>query len=247
MKLITLKDIVDDVLVEAGTYDESEYLRYLKVAIRGFTRLNILHIADIKVAYLPISDINTVSLPSDYVSYSKIGININGDIWTLGLNDKMAFARTESCGLRINELANVTDTNTYFDSRIFFSNHYRDGTYVTNLFGLGGGLNTAYYRIDKEYGVIQLQGSVPQSEIVLEYVSNGISENGSTIVPIQAREAMIAWVQWKTTPRDQNNKRLAAKNEYLEEVEELRSFESIPTLDELMDAIYAGYKQSPKR
>ncbi len=246
--ILTLKDIVDDVLNEIGTYDEHEYLRYLKLAMRGFTRLNLFHMSNIRVAYLPVSDINTVTLPSDYVAYTKIGINVNGNIWTLGLNDKMAFAREESCGLRINELADVTDVSTY--STCSYIDHTKDGVRVTNLFGIGGGFNVAYYRVDREMGVIQFQGGVPQSEVVLEYVSNGIKTDGVTIVPVEAREAIIAWIHWKrkiNDPKFTINDRLSSKQEYLEEVNELRCFEDSFTLDEMMDVFYEGYKQTPKR
>lgn len=245
--MITLKDIVDEVLNEMNVYDEHDYLRLLKIAMRGFTDLSLYDMGTIRVAYLTMTDTNAVELPRDYIAYSKIGICIGGNIWTLGLRDNICLQRTERCGLKINELSSA-DTSSY--ATVSYINHTKNGDVVTGLYGLGGGFNVSYYREDKERGIIQFHGSVPQSEIVLEYVSNGISADGVTLIPEQAKEALIAWVNWKrkiSDPQYSGNQIAMSKMEYLEEVEKLRAFEHSFTLDEMMDVFYESYKQTPKR
>ena len=114
---VTLQSIVKDVLNDTGIYSLENYLRYMRFAVRGCTQLHLYDLNSVEVAFLDQSDVGTITLPDDYVDYTKIGVCDNrGNIYILGLNENMCLSRTEECGLPVNNLLNGSvDTDTLTD------------------------------------------------------------------------------------------------------------------------------------
>jgi len=252
---VNLDYVVKTVMTDLDEYSMHNYEKYIRLAARGFTDLNMFTLNNIKVAYLPINQDNfTVNLPNDFVDYTKIGININGNIWTLTLNERMVLPRkVDDCGKTISEASNCTiDSNSYqYGSGFYFADHYRNGQYVGEMYGLGGGLNIGYYRLDLERRQIALSNAVGgYDEILLEYMSNGIAADGSTVVPRQAVQALVEYVHWKRVEYNErvniNTKRLR-QDAYEREYEKLKFFEDLFTMDEYLDHTYSHYQSTPKR
>lgn len=230
--IITIQKCVYDVLNDLGSSDENQYTRFLQFALRGVTHLNLHHINSFKRATIAVSSINTVQLPDDYVDYLRIGICINGKIWTLTRNDKICLPDTMDCGEDDAAVESADEYLPYF--------HY----------GASGGVNYVGYRVDKERHRIVFDGTVPSNSIILEYISTGISQEGTTYIPIEAREAVIAWIHWKRTEHDTTLPEVAKARyfaNYCREVRTLEQFQKSFTLDDLMDVIYSSYRQTPKR
>ena len=246
---ILIQDVVKEVLNDMNIYSLENYIRYLKFAIRGYTKLNLFDLTNFQVAYLTMSDVGTVDLPRDYVDYTKIGYKgINGTIYILGLNNEMYLNRSTECGLPINNVlgGSMDETSDYF----YFVPHTINGCRTDALYGLGGGFADSYYRVDKENDLIQFSNKVPGGEIILEYISSGISVNGSTYIPLQAVEAVIAWIHWKRkqhTGTFNFNEIESAKRVWEEERNAVRDFENAFTFQEIMDVFYESYKQTTKR
>ena len=134
--IVSLEYVVHLVLMDIGDDSLRDYKKFLQYAILGFQDLNIYVSQSVKVAYLPISDIKTVDLPDDYITYTKIGYNNGGVIATFGLNeDLMMPHKTDDCGDPINEnLGSCGDDDTNNQSAsilpsfvYYFSPHYRNG------------------------------------------------------------------------------------------------------------------------
>ena len=187
---VNLDYVVNNALMDMNDFSMENYKRFIQWAVRGFTDLN-LHILDsVKVAYLPLSSAKTAALPSDFIDYMKIGMEINGEVWTFTLNPNMNFPR------KVDECGEVQPTNTQnIDDKVvgtrsiipnfgyYFAMHFRNGQYVGEMYGLGGGYNNAYFRIDEQRNQIVFDSEIPADEIILEYKSTGISQNGGSIIP----------------------------------------------------------------
>lgn len=115
---------------------------------------------------------------------------------------------------------------------------------------MSGGVDDAYYRFDREMGTIVFTGSVTRSQIVLEYISSGVKAIGSTMIPIECEPALRTYVLWQRieydtrTPLSEKQRR---KNDHEEEIEALRSFQSIFTREEYKRMLAKTYRQTPKR
>jgi hypothetical protein len=227
---------IDYILASVKAYlqvDDKQDELLMQMILDCITDLNIFH-ADLsghKTVTMDISDINTVDLPEDFVDYIKIGRIINNKIYTLSLNDNLATPHSEDCG---------EDTNPYIQS-------VYDLPYEQQ-YGTGGGYNCAEYKIDKRNRRIIIGGGVPGSQIIMEYISSGVCSE--TVVPRYAVPVIRAYVYWmrvENDPRVPFNEKERKQNLYVTEMRRLKEFETRLTVDEIMDAIYRGYRQTIKR
>jgi len=264
-----LSYIVHTVQNDLGDYSTTNFQRLLQMSVQGLRQLNLYSsINNIKVAYLTVNSNQTVDLPDDYVDYTKIGFCKGGQIITLGQNDQLCLPRkSNDCGEPLSSklhsvsndaqgAANSDDFGAFspfgfgFGYGYYFAAHFRNGQYIGELFGLGGGFAQAYYRIDKENWQIALSDVVPQDEIILEYKSDGSSADGSTVVPPEAIEALTMYVHWRIIEFDKRAPAVDKQRKralLLEEETKLRAFKLAFTMAEYYDSFYASIKSGPKR
>lgn len=254
MGFVSLDYIVRNVLVSLEESSLNRYQTYLQYAIRGFRELNLHASNTLKIAYLPILSNKAVNLPSDFVKYTKIGVCVNGRIVLLGLDDSLCLNKDfNDCGdaLEIAIAPNVpNDTLTAYNFGYYFLDHYHNGQYVGGIYGLGGGYNgMGYYRLNPEANQIQLTSNIPSTEIVLEYISDGLNPDGSASIPKETIEAMIAYVHWK---RVQNNPKMQQEAElrrrdYIVEYNKLKHFTLSFSVQEYLQMIRTYVHSAPKR
>lgn len=205
----------------------------LQYIIDGVTELNTFHldISGTKNTTLTISDINTVQLPRDYIDYAKIGIIVNGRIHTLTVNPNLAVPHTGDCG---------EDTNAYQDNTQELP--------ATPQFGISGGYNVAEYKIDKRNRRIIVSGNPPGGTLYLEYISSGISMSEETNIPRAYVPVIRAYAIWRFVDNDPSvpgNEKERKGRLYGQEVRRAAMYE-LPTLDEMVDALKQGRRQTPK-
>lgn len=254
MRYVTLDYIVRNVMVDLEEQSLNRYQTYLQYAIRGFRELNLHAINTAKIAYLPINPNKSVDLPSDYIKYTKIGVCVGGRIVLLGLDDSLCINHDfNACGDPIEIAMNpeVSDNQlSIYGYGYYFLDHFHNGQYVGGLYGLGGGYNgLGYFRENKEMNQIQLTSQIPSTEIVLEYISDGLTPDGSAAIPKEAIECMIAWVHWK---RCQNNPKLAnmaelKRRDYIVEFNKLRHFNLMFSVQDYLAMSRVNIHSAPKR
>lgn len=225
-----------------------DFLFYMQLAIEGFTELSLWHLDSVEVVYLTMNEAKVVNLPADFIDYTKIGIPINGKLRVLTRHDKILLPRTFIDGTPVGN----SDADDTLDaaSLVYFSDHFRGGQYVGGLYGMPGGVDDAYYRIDRERRTIAFSGSVPRSEIVLEYISSGVNTTGSTLIPREAVPALRTYILWQSVENDKitaYNEKERRKRNHEEEVAALRSFQDIFTADEYKRLIWGSSRQTIKR
>jgi hypothetical protein len=246
---LTLAQVVKSFMNERNERTLANYERYLQMAIEGFSDINLFELNTIEVAYLKMNSAKVVQLPPDYIKYTKIGINLGGRVWTLTLNNDLVLPKEEDiCADPIEEV-NSGDSEYVPNGYWVFAPHFRRGEWTEGLYGLGGGFNRAYYRIDTQNRTIQFEGVVPNSEIILEYKSTGI-KCGGAIVPRQASKALKAYIRWMVTENDPTvglGEKIRKEQLYDKELFSLKFLENSFTMDEYLDSMYEVYKQTPKR
>jgi hypothetical protein len=96
---------------------------------------------------------------------------------------------------------------------------------------------------------LQLSSNIPATEIVLEYISDGLSPDGSTSVPVETVEALKAWIHWKRVqynPRRQQEAEFR-RRDYIVEFNKLKHFESMFSVQEYLQMIRTYTHSAPKR
>lgn len=248
-RLVTISSVVMNVLNDMNIYSLENYQRFMQFALRGVKKLHLFHMDAPEVIYTTIPESGIVVLPDDFITYYKIGIRRNGQVWTLTHNKNLLIPRGSDCGEDIAEEA-FDDVQEAVNSSYLYAPHWYNGVYMDTLYGATGGLNDGYFRIDKERNHLIISGLTTGTELVIEYKSTGIGRDG--YISVEAEEALIAWVHWKhkqhnATEKFTFNQIANAKQDYLEEVEELRTLQYQFTVEQFLDNLYENYSQSIKR
>tara|TARA_R100000152_G_C6702239_1_gene131542 strand:- start:147 stop:839 length:693 start_codon:yes stop_codon:yes gene_type:complete len=228
----------------------------LDMGIRGIKELTMDATQEVKVTKLTVNNNLTADLPCDYVGYRRIGVNVPGDLGgvlethSLSENTNIALTGDASVGCATSVSVMVTDAIENLDSTYWIAN-YRGGENIGGIYGMGGGNNThGFYRINKEKHQIEVSSNFTTgSEIVLEYISDGSSNDGSYEIHIYAEEALRAYIWWKYCQRKRNHplqeKEAARRDWYNEKRIAIARFNSF-NKQEALDASRKNFKQSPK-
>lgn len=214
-KYISLKSCVSMFLDEnnksIGDFDTAWIM-----AFRAMDKLGYAMAYEPKTLRLPVSGNKTVQFPSDYVSWTKIGILTNeGKVSTLRISNSLTTFKDTNP----NRLSQINgDINSGFQtltSLPYFLNYYFDGQYMP-LFGVGGGLvQYGECRVDERNNVVVLAPDFQYDSIIFEYLSSPEMDGDYQILS-SMKEAVIAFIAWKM-------KLNTRENFYAEAVEARRS------------------------
>jgi len=217
LSYVTLESIVQDYLTE-GELPNHKYFKVWHLAYRGMEQLGLDAFYKIQTVKLPVNSNYTAVLPADYVNWTKVGVlNDNGEIIPLYQNDKMTtFADLSSTRLE------QTQDNTLWDWDVNNWNNYWNGQAFINIYGTPSGAPfVGSFKIDNENGVMLLDEKFKYEYVMLEYVASP-QQGQEYYVPVQFREALIAWLWWKdkraaNTNRGQVGLSRDAKNDFFNE------------------------------
>lgn len=203
-KYIPLKEVVSYFLDEndksIGDFDKCWIL-----AFRGMKKLGHAMTNEPKSVRLPVNGNKTVTFPSDYVSWTKIGIlNDNGEVSTLKINNALTSFKDNNP----NRLQQINgDINNGFQTIIgtpFYLNYYYNG-YYQQMFGVGGGLiQYGECKVDEKNNVIILPPDFKYDNIMLEYLS-APERDGDYQILESTSEAIIAFIAWKMKAASREN------------------------------------------
>ena len=250
--LVTIRYVVMSVLNRLQDYSLKNYLRYTQIAIEGFgEELSMFHInAGLQVVYLHMSLGKTIPIPADFINYNRIAYPVDGKLRVITRKDAILLPRTYDDTGDVVGNADAGNEIGTTSGLYLFPPHYHGGRYVSALYGLPGGVDTANFRIDREAGLIVFSGSTPRSEVVMEYVTNGLLPDGSSLIPRECVPALRTYVLWQKDENDFRipyNAKARLKQEHEEAVEALKSFTLSFTADEYLAMIRSGIHQSIKR
>lgn len=192
---ISLESCIYDYINEAEL-SQNKYFKLYHIGYRGMEDLGLDFFYQVKSVKLPINANRTITLPLDFINYTKLGVlNGLGELIPLKYNEKL----TTFNDLQPNRVTSVQSPNYAsfysYSSPVFFN--YWDGGSYNNLYGVSGaGLYGGGFKIDYQHGVILLDSTFSYDGIVLEYTATP-SDQVEYKVPIEFREAIISWLAWK--------------------------------------------------
>jgi len=194
-KWVGLSEIIYQ-YIDQARMSNADYRRLWAIGVRGVEEMGMDVYATPKTAKLVVNANKTVTLPSDYIAFSKVGIfNAKGEVATLRRNINLSSYKI----LQTDRLTSNTDNttgNTYRLQDLAYVNYF-DGARYVNIFGAGSVLNSAgEFDISEEDGLIYLDNGFTFDYVVLEYLSSP-ADDVDYKIPIQIREAILAFVAWK--------------------------------------------------
>lgn len=194
-KWVELSEVIYQ-YIDQARLSNADYRRLWTIGVRGVEEMGMDVYGTIKTVKLTINANKTVTLPSDYVGFSKVGIfNQKGEVSTLRRNKNLSSYKISQTDRTQSNTDNSTG-NTYRLQDLAFVNYF-DGARYVNIFGTGSVLNAAgEFDIDEEQGLIYLDNEYGYDYVVLEYLSCP-SDDDEYKIPVQIREAVLAFIAWK--------------------------------------------------
>jgi hypothetical protein len=216
-KYVDLNYIVNSVMNQIDS-DDRDYARLYQIGVTGLRELWFDVAGNVKTVLLAKNANNTVTLPTDYINWSKVGIlTQDGKVFTLALNKSIT-------------LYNDTNTNrvvspgSFIEGGLFkidspdYHNYWTEGMNY-NLFGLGGSVaDVAQFNIDEENGLIVLGSEFKRSDVILEYVVDPLAcECDTHSIHIFCQQALEDYIYWKAVSKRKDtpvNEKMRARQEY---------------------------------
>jgi len=198
MQMVSLESVITD-YIDQSEQSIHKYTKLWHIGFRGMQQLGLDFFYSVKTVKLPVSDTFTVQFPSDLVQYNKIGLlNSGGEVVPLKFNPKL----TNYADLFPDRIADATDPQLNFfaynnlPTNGIFYNYFYDG-YMSNMYGVpSGGYGLGQFNVDEANGLVILNPNFPYTYLIIEYIS-APEEGGNYMLPIQFREALIAFLAWQ--------------------------------------------------
>lgn len=229
-----LSNVVTSYLNSRGDYSKENYMRYLQIVIEGYTDLNIYHSLSLRSITKRVNDANMIALESDFIDWAKIGIIIGGILHPLGVNNSIQLPKDD-----------ITVYNPSVPEHLagLDYSHYLD-------YSSTGGNRYAEFKVFPEKRKIQFRGSVKNYDILIEYISSGVSMEGDTLIPIQMIPVLRTYLKWQLLEYDDGaslNSKIRAEQQHGNELIKVVNAQNALGAEEFIDIIRSGYKQTVKR
>lgn len=182
--------------IDQAKLTSSEFRRLWTIGIRGVEEIGMDVHSTPKTVKLMVNANKTVTLPSDYIGFSKVGVfNPNGEVATLRRNTDLTAYKIDSSD-RLSSNTDDTAVQTFRLQDLAYIN-YSEGARYVNVFGVGNLLNSAgSFDISEDEGILYLDNLFPYDYVVMEYFSSP-ADDVDYKVPFQVKEAIISYISWK--------------------------------------------------
>mgnify|MGYP003636209689 CR=1 FL=1 len=267
---VPLSQVVDDFIItlESDDYANTASDNIVRTyALRGIREMGFDFLKVIRSLKLSVdTSNNTVTLPDDYVDWTKVGVvGSDGLIYVLGENKNLNYSQiytTDAAGntsdsdgdglLDREDSKSATSGNaggatTLSDSYSF--NNYLHNNDIGTLYGAGGGNYHGEFRVNLDQNRLELKGNNSMSQVVIEYVADeGRATNPR--VHAYAEEALRSYMYYKLVERKSSvpaGEKARARAEYYNERRKANARMKSVTKEEILKTIRKNFKQAPKR
>lgn len=150
---ISLESVINDYLNESEQ-SHNKYFKLYHIAFRGLEHLGLDFFYKVKSVKLPINANKTVTLPADYLKYTKLGIlNGAGELVPLKYNEKLT-SFSDVMPNRLTETESGNFVNLYSYSSPVFFNFWNGSSYSNLYFDHGAGSGSGMITISSSVRTI---------------------------------------------------------------------------------------------
>ncbi len=195
LSYITIDSVITDYLNEADL-SIHRYFKVWNLAFRGMDYMGMDFFYRVQSIKIPRNTNYTFTLPAGFINWTKVGIlNDNGAIITLKENNNM----TTYADLLPDRIQKTNDPDSLWlqwGQEQWF-NFWNGGFGGTPILGVPSGEPfVGEFKVDIDNGVIIVNQNFQRDYLMLEFISSPV-EGQDYYLPVQFREALIAWLWWK--------------------------------------------------
>lgn len=255
MKYTNITTIVSEIHGRLQDNNDKLLELYTHYVIEAVRDLNIFHSRSVKTIQFTPDETNGITLPSDYIAYTAISINMCGRRWTLTQNDDILPTTATRCNIPIRGILSGCcegdNPEIAIPSNGFnFMGYWNNGVWNAPAYGIGGGFNRAYFNVDEFNNRINFNGVIPKNRGILQYLTDGIDLCGESVVPMKYKAAIRALAEWQFKLHDTQvgiGEKQLFKQESNEAMARMENLEFSFTLAEFIDGSRETLKQTVKR
>ena len=247
MKLYTLDKLVRGALMSKG-YSMHWYIQFLHYGVQALRELNFDVLKNVKSVRLPVNSYKAATLPCDFVEYVRVGSEAGQFIAPFG-EKRQSFNRLnkfDSNGNKISysdiEAANGILPNNW--EGFWYTNYINDkGEHLGRIFNNVNGFRDSFV-ILRERSEIQLDVDFVGTEIVLDYISDGLTTTASNAIHPYAAATIEAYIFWKLREHSRAynlGERQMAKDEYYNQLRILRARMANIDVVDIQRSLVKGY------
>jgi len=176
------------------------YPKMLSFCLKGLRQMSLHHWQEPISVLLIVDGRRSAILPENFVRWSKVGLKVGQYLKTLAVNGemhKLVRSDTEDTveSLPLYNMPNGIDFNNYSGYNFF---NYNGAT----LFGVGGGLpSKGHFQVvqrgDTTWEMTFDYDVREGSEIIMEYISDGFSPTGQSVVNAICHDYLIKTMDFK--------------------------------------------------
>lgn len=196
------------------------YCEALSHAATCLRELNFDTLRIINSANLPTDNTASLTLPADFADDVAVCIPSGQSLLELPRQDWITPLRVHDSTTGLfepyTELQNDNGVVLFgypFGAWNWFFNVDSFGTPTGAAYGSSGG-TTSGYKVFKEQRRIQLSENFTDSNVVLLYISDGISVDNASQIDPQAFSTLTAFINWKRSPNRNNDNSPEGRNFY---------------------------------
>lgn len=227
MRLYTLDKLVRGALASRN-YPMHWYLQFLHYGVQSLRELNFDVLQNVKSVRLPVNSYGAITMPCDFVDYIRIGNELGQYV--------LPWAEREGMN-RLNKFDNNGNKISYGDIEatggllpnnwegFWYTNYINEkGEHLGRIFNNKPSFRNSF-EVLRERGEIQLDSSFTGAEIVLDYITDGLSTSASNAVHPYAAATIEAYIFWKMKEHSRQygpGERQMAQQEYYNQLRTLK-------------------------
>lgn len=224
------------------------YIQFLHYGVQCLRELNFDVLQNVKSVRLPVGSYNAATLPCDYVDYIRIGVE-NGQYIAPLSERRDSYNRLNKFDSNGNKISysDVEASNGILPNNwegFWYTNYINDkGEHLGRIFNNRPGFRDSFV-ILRERGEIQLDVSLSPDEIVLDYITDGLTTTASNAIHPYASSTIEAYIFWKMKEHSRAynlGERQMAKDEYYNQLRTLRARMASIDVKDIQNSLMKGY------
>ena len=260
---IPINQVVNDFVVTLDTDDYASSATDTAIrslALRGVRELGFDTLKVVRSLKLSVSANNTVTLPDDYIDWTKVGsVGTDGLVYVLAENKNLNMSQkystingisydTDGDGLLEREDDKTSTGGASMTTNDYVFRNYYNNREVGSLYGYGGGHFQGEFRVNLDQNRLEIESNSNITEVVIEYISDE-ARSTNPRVHVYAEEALRCFIYYKIIERKSSvpaNEKARARAEYYNERRKANARMKSFTKEEALKTIRKNYKQAPK-
>jgi hypothetical protein len=206
MVTVTLDKIIRNILLKRK-YPIHYYLEFLLYTSEALRELSMdVNIGIINTKNLPVNAYNAVDLPNDFLDLISVNMTAGQKLRPLVADNSITPLNAFDSSFNITTYQNtaIQQSNALIYNNVFLTtalwnttsfNQYGEPT--GRFFGIGAGSPSETYRLIKERNQIQLNENLVATNIVLCYISNGLTADTASQISPYAERTIDSYAMWQ--------------------------------------------------